>query len=63
MYNLDQFNLLDLNNDVLNIMGNYVKKGNLEEKVKEKKIMNEEQIINGKKIRFARYKNWIPFDS
>ncbi len=28
MYNLDQFNLLDLDNDVLNIIGDYVKKDN-----------------------------------
>ena len=28
MYNMDQFNLLDLNNDVLNIIGNYVEKNN-----------------------------------
>ncbi len=28
MYNMDQFNLLDLNNDVLNIIGDYVKKDN-----------------------------------
>ncbi len=27
-------NLLDLNNDVLNIIGNYVKKKNLEEYIK-----------------------------
>ena len=26
MYDMDQFNLLDLNNDVLDIIGNYVKK-------------------------------------
>ncbi len=28
MYNMDQFSLLDLNNDVLNIIGDYVKKDN-----------------------------------
>ena len=28
MYNMDQFNLLDLNNDVLNIIGDYVKADN-----------------------------------
>ena len=28
MYNMDQFNLLDLNNDVLDIIGDYVKKNN-----------------------------------
>ncbi len=26
MYNMDQFNLLDLDNDILNIIGDYVKK-------------------------------------
>ena len=40
-------NLLDLNNDILNIIGDYVKKDNLEEKLNE-----EEQILNGKKITF-----------
>jgi hypothetical protein len=28
MYNMDHFNLLDLDNDVLNIIGDYVKKDN-----------------------------------
>ncbi len=42
-------NLLDLNNDVLNIIGDYVKKDNLEEKRKnQEKLMNEELILNGK---------------
>ncbi len=42
-------NLLDLNNDVLNIIGDYVKKEILEEnEILEEKLMNEEQIINGK---------------
>ncbi len=41
-------NLLDLNNDVLNIIGDDVKKIFLGEKIKlKKKIMNAEQIING----------------
>ncbi len=30
MYDMDQFNLLDLDNDVLNIIGDYVKKDNLD---------------------------------
>ncbi len=30
MYNMDQFNLLDLDNDVLNIIGDDVKKDNLD---------------------------------
>ena len=37
-------NLLDLNNDVLNTIGDYVKKDILEEK-----LNKEEQILNGKK--------------
>ena len=40
-------NLLDLNNDILNIISDYVKKDNFE-----KEIIKEEQIINGKKITF-----------
>jgi hypothetical protein len=48
-------NLLDLNNDVLSIIGKYVKKDNLE------KLMNEGQILNRKKIKFGRYSSWIPF--
>jgi hypothetical protein len=36
---MDQFNLLDLENDVLFIIGDYVKKDNLEEKIKNKKIL------------------------
>jgi hypothetical protein len=47
-------NLLDLNNDVLNIIGRYVKKDNLE------KLFQAEQIINGKKIRFDTFSNYIP---
>ncbi len=44
---MDQFYLLDFGNDVLNIIGYFVKKDILEEKIKiEKKLMNEEQIIN-----------------
>ena len=50
------FNLLDLNNDVLNIIGYYVKKDNLERKiVKDSKIRSYRQIINGKEIRFCPY--------
>jgi hypothetical protein len=30
MYNMDQFNLLDLDNDILNIIGGYVKADNLD---------------------------------
>ena len=41
-------NLLDLNNDILNIIGDFVKKDNAK-----RQIMNEKQIINGKEIRFC----------
>ncbi len=47
-------NLLDLNNDVLNIIGDYVKKDNLE------KLFQSEQTINGGKIRFDTFSNYIP---
>ncbi len=55
MYNMDQFNLLDLDTDALNIIGDYVKK-KLEENIRiKKKMMHEEQIINGEKIRFRTF--------
>jgi hypothetical protein len=41
-YNMN-INLLDLNNDILNIIGDYVKKDNLT-----KELEIEEQILNGK---------------
>ena len=46
-------NLLDLNNDILNIIGDYVKKDNAK-----RQIMKEKQIINGKEIRFCPYPYW-----
>ena len=46
-------NLLDLNNDVLNIIGDSVKKDNAE-----RQIRNDKQIINGKEIRFCPYPYW-----
>ena len=42
-------NLLDLNNDIINIIGDYVKKDNLEDKLR-----SAEQVLNGKKIRFNK---------
>jgi hypothetical protein len=39
--------LLDLNNDLLNIIGDYVKKDNFK-----KQLIEEEQVLNGKKIMF-----------
>ena len=44
---MGNMNLLDLDNDILNIIGDYVKKDNLEEKLR-----GAEQVVNGKKIRF-----------
>jgi hypothetical protein len=44
---MDQFSLLDLDNDVLNIIGDYVKKDNLK-----RELRKEEQILKGKRIRF-----------
>ena len=40
MYNMDQFNLLDLDNDVLDIIGDYVKKDN-DERDFQKYLMEE----------------------
>ena len=39
MYNMDQFNLLDFDNDVLNIIGDYVKKDN-HDRMQKRKILN-----------------------
>ncbi len=39
---MDQFNLLDLDNDVLKIIGNYVKKDNLDRILKEK--LNQDML-------------------
>ena len=51
-------NLLDLNNDILNIIGDSVKKDNLEQKLNE-----EEQILNGKKITFGGLRcHYHPYD-
>ena len=44
------FNLLDLDNDILNIIGGYVKKDN---KIRERdELIDNKQIINGKKLYF-----------
>ena len=49
-------NLLDLNDDILNIIGVYVKKDNLERKIiKDSQMRSYRQIINGKEIRFCPY--------
>ena len=48
-------NLLDLNNDILNIIGGYVKKDNFEKQLEE-----EEQVLNGKKIMFPAF-SWYGY--
>ena len=48
----EQVNLLDLSTDILNIIGNFVKKDNLK---RERAVENVEQILNGKKIRFGNF--------
>jgi hypothetical protein len=50
--NTKPFNLLDLDNDILNIIGDFVKKDNEE---REEEIVNSEQIINGKIIMFRNF--------
>ena len=47
-----QINLLDLNKDILNIIGDFVKKDNEE---REEEIVNSEQTINGKIIMFRNF--------
>jgi hypothetical protein len=48
MYNMDQFNLLDLDNDVLNIIGDYVRADNDEREFQ--KYMMEEIVKNSIKL-------------
>ncbi len=49
-------NLLDLNNDVLNIIGDYVEKGNFK-----RALIKEEQMLNGEKIRFDPMEFYTPY--
>ena len=46
-------NLLDLNDDILNIIGDFVKKDNKEREID--KLKDTEQIINGKLIYFPNF--------
>ena len=48
-------NLLDLNNDILNIIGRYVKKDTFE------KQLEEEQVLNGKKKCFLLFRGMVIF--
>ena len=51
-------NLLDLNDDILNIIGVYVKKDNLERKIrKDNQIKSDKQIINGK-VNLLQMSKW-----
>ena len=64
MYNIDQFNLLDLDNDVLNIIGEYVKKDNHDtmEKEEDFKIVNNFfyfGILIYIRLKFFIYKNFL----
>ena len=49
----NKINLLDLNKDIINIIGDFVKKDNLKREREE--IENVEQIINGKTIIFRNF--------
>ena len=49
-------NLLDLNNDVLSIIGDYVKKDNFK-----RALIKEEQVLNGKKIIFDLLEFYTPY--
>ena len=48
-------NLLDLNPDILNIIGDFIKKDNKKELMMKKELMDGEQIINGRKIIFPTF--------
>ena len=50
---MENMNLLDLNNDILNIIGDYVKKDNFK-----KQLSEEEQVLNGKKIIFPNFSKY-----
>ena len=52
-HNEYKINLLDLNKDIINIIGDFVKKDNLKREKEE--IENVEQMINGKKIMFRNF--------
>ena len=48
-------NLLDLSPDILNIIGDFIKKDNKKELMMKKELMDGEQIINGRKIIFPTF--------
>ena len=55
-------NLLDLNNDILNIIGDYEKTDNkIRQRREKEELMNKGQIINGKIIRFPAFTGRIPY--
>ena len=53
---METINLLDLDNDILNIIGEKVKKDNLN-----RELVKGEQILNGKHIRFNEFEYRIPY--
>ncbi len=57
-------NILDLNDDILNIIGDYVKKDNLERKIIKDNLLKEyKQNINGKNLKFYPLYHWsVIFD-
>ena len=57
MYNMDQFNLLDLNNDVLNIIGDYVKADN-DERDFQKYMMKEVKNNTIKLLKIVKKGSW-----
>ncbi len=44
MYNMEQFSLLDLDNDILEIIGDYVKKDNNERTKKEEQKLKQDML-------------------
>ena len=55
LYDETNINLLDLDNDILNIIGEKVKNDNLN-----RELVKSEQILNGKHIRFNEFEYCIP---
>jgi hypothetical protein len=57
MYNMDQFNLLDLDNNVLNIIGDYVKADN-DERDFQKHLMGESTKNSIKLLEIIKKSKW-----
>jgi hypothetical protein len=54
MYNMDQFNLLYLDNDILNIIGDYVKADNLDRISNEKLKQDILEYVDVKRLAGSR---------